>query len=285
MKLEHMQAFIDKFRYYSFYLDITQRELLWCRAGLRPSTRCNWSKKSSKIQAASSSFPPPTNSDHLCCESKTDTSATTPASISSETSTSQSTWKAGSPSSAPTESEKAHFSSCWWDRSISPQEIPTETEGFPSPCSRSITSINWNCTYRRSNKWWWISRAAHKKPIAVISVLSEWPARWHCVPITYCQAVKNQEWRLLWRCGKTRTFWFWTSRPTTSISTQLMPSLSPSTITRAESSSSPTISISSRPSATKFGTSRTPGSKNSTGTSRTIGETWPRASFDRGALL
>jgi ATP-binding cassette subfamily F protein 3 len=33
MKLEHMQAFIDKFRYNPFYLDTTPREPRSCRAG------------------------------------------------------------------------------------------------------------------------------------------------------------------------------------------------------------------------------------------------------------
>ena len=45
MKLEHMQSFIDKFRYFASDSGSTPSAPRWCRPGSRPSTRWSWSKR------------------------------------------------------------------------------------------------------------------------------------------------------------------------------------------------------------------------------------------------
>ena len=42
MKLEHMQAFIDKFRYFPVHSDSTPKEPLWYSLASKPSTRWKW---------------------------------------------------------------------------------------------------------------------------------------------------------------------------------------------------------------------------------------------------
>ena len=61
MKLEHMQAFIDKFRYSPSHPGSTPSGPLWCSPGSRPSARWNSWKKSSRTPVACSSSPVPTS--------------------------------------------------------------------------------------------------------------------------------------------------------------------------------------------------------------------------------
>jgi hypothetical protein len=76
MKLEHMQAFIDKFRYFCYYLDIMPSEPHSYSLVSRLSIRWNLFKRSLKTPAAFSFSQPLINSDLHYSESKMATSAT-----------------------------------------------------------------------------------------------------------------------------------------------------------------------------------------------------------------
>lgn len=132
----------------------------------------------------------------------------------SETSTSQSIWRAELLLSEPTVLVKVLCSNCWSEPWAWLQAISTEMVGYPCLCSLSTTSINWNSTCRLWNSLCRTSQAAPSKLTAAIWALSVLQA--HCLwgQTIFCQVVKNQEWLSQYRCGKTLTFWYWTSQPT-----------------------------------------------------------------------